>query len=77
MVLHANRSDVKVGAFTWTNCRGGSDLRSFDRRACVFADIQIVNCEGFLVSSGAVAPGMNRLCRKMRPRGYEAESDGR
>lgn len=35
MGLYQNRIVVKVGTSTLTNERGKSDLRSFDRLACV------------------------------------------
>ena len=40
MELYKNRIVVKVGTSTLTNENGKSDLRSFDRLACVLSDIQ-------------------------------------
>ena len=40
MGLYQNRIVVKVGTSTLTNELGQSDLRAFDRLACVLADIQ-------------------------------------
>jgi glutamate 5-kinase len=67
MGLYQNRIVVKVGTSTLTNELGKSDLRSFDRLACVLSDIQNMGCEVILVSSGAIAVGMNKLGWKTRP----------
>ena len=40
MGLYQNRIVVKVGTSTLTNEIGQSDIRSFDRLACVLSDIQ-------------------------------------
>ena len=58
---------VKVGTSTLTNELGQNDLRSFDRLACVLADVQNMGWEVILVSSGAIAVGANRLGMKARP----------
>ena len=50
-----------------TNDIGKSDLRSFDRIACVLSDIQNMGNEVILVSSGAIAVGTNKLRMKTRP----------
>ena len=65
--LYQNRIVVKVGTSTLTNELGGSDLRAFDRLACVLADIRGMGCEVVLVSSGAIAVGAERLKMKTRP----------
>ena len=68
MGLYQNRIVVKVGTSTLTNEMGKSDLRSFDRLACVLSDIQNMGYEVILVSSGAIAVGANKLFnRKERP----------
>lgn len=67
MGLYQNRIVVKVGTSTLTNEMGQSDLRSFDRLACVLADIQNMGYEVILVSSGAIAAGTNKLKMKSRP----------
>ena len=67
MSLYQNRIVVKVGTSTLTNDIGKSDLRSFDRIACVLSDIQNMGHEVILVSSGAIAVGTNRLQMKTRP----------
>lgn len=67
MGLYQNRIVVKVGTSTLTNEMGKSDLRSFDRLACVLSDIQNMGYEVILVSSGAIAVGTNRLNMKERP----------
>ena len=50
MGFYQNRVVVKVGTSTLTNEMGKSDLRSFDRLACVLSDIQNVGYEVILVS---------------------------
>ncbi len=45
MSLYQNRIVVKVGTSTLTNEMGKSDLRSFDRLACVLSDIQNMGYE--------------------------------
>lgn len=67
MGLYQNRIVVKVGTSTLTNEMGKSDLRSFDRLACVMSDIQNMGYEVILVSSGAIAVGTNKLKMKSRP----------
>ena len=67
MSLYQNRIVVKVGTSTLTNNLGKSDLRSFDRIACVLSDIQNMGYEVILVSSGAIAVGTNKLQMKTRP----------
>jgi len=67
MGLYQNRIVVKVGTSTLTNELGKSDLRSFDRLACVLSDVQNMGYEVILVSSGAIAVGTNRLNMKTRP----------
>lgn len=67
MGLYQNRIVVKVGTSTLTNDLGKSDLRSFDRIACVLSDIQNMGYEVILVSSGAIAVGANKLQMKTRP----------
>jgi glutamate 5-kinase len=69
MGLYQNRIVVKVGTSTLTNELGKSDLRSFDRLACVLSDIQNMGYEVVLVSSGAIAVGTNKLGWKTRPAG--------
>lgn len=67
MGLYQNRIVVKVGTSTLTNEMGKSDLRSFDRLACVLSDVQNMGYEVILVSSGAIAVGTNKLKMKSRP----------
>lgn len=67
MGLYQNRIVVKVGTSTLTNEMGKSDLRAFDRLACVLSDIQNMGYEVILVSSGAIAVGTNKLKMKERP----------
>ncbi len=67
MGFYQKRIVVKVGTSTLTNEAGQSDLRSFDRLACVLADVQNMGYEVILVSSGAIAVGTNKLKMKNRP----------
>ena len=67
MGLYQNRIVVKVGTSTLTNELGKSDLRAFDRLACVLSDLQNMRYEVILVSSGALAIGTNKLNRKIKP----------
>lgn len=67
MNLYHNRIIVKVGTSTLTNEMGQSNFRSFDRLACVIADIQNMGYEVILVSSGAIAVGTNKMSLKNRP----------
>ena len=46
---------------------GKSNLRAFDRLACVLSDIQNMGYEVILVSTGAIAVGTNKLNMKERP----------
>ena len=62
-----NRIVVKVGTSTLTNEVGKSNLRAFDRLACVLSDIRNMGYEVILVSSGAIAVGTNKLNMKERP----------
>ncbi|MCC8023835.1 MAG: glutamate 5-kinase [Clostridium sp.] len=66
MGLYQNRIVVKVGTSTLTNEMGKSDLRAFDRLACVLSDVQNMGYEVILVSSGAIAVGTNKLNMKNR-----------
>lgn len=67
MELYQNRIVVKVGTSTLTNEIGKSDLRNFNKLACVLSDIQNLGYEVILVSSGAIAVGSNKLNMKIRP----------
>lgn len=67
MNLYQNRIVIKVGTSTLTNDIGQNDLRSFDRLACVLSDIQNMGYEIILVSSGAIAVGINKLQMKTYP----------
>jgi len=67
MSLNKNRIVVKVGTSTLTNELGNSDLRTFDRLACVLSDLQNMGHEIILVSSGAIAVGKSRLKMDEKP----------
>lgn len=67
MGLYQNRIVVKVGTSTLTNELGKSDLRSFDRLSCALSGIQNMGYEVILVSSGAIAVGMNKLGKRENP----------
>ena len=49
MKPYQNRIVVKVGTSTLTNELGKSDLRCFDRLACVLSDIQNMGYEVILI----------------------------
>lgn len=61
MGLYYNRIVVKVGTSTLTNEIGQNNLKAFDCIARVLSDIQNMGYEVILVSSGAIAVGMNKL----------------
>ncbi len=67
MNLISNRIVVKVGTSTLTNEQGKSDLREFDKLAMVLSDVQNLGYEVILVSSGAIAVGVNKLGMKEKP----------
>lgn len=67
MSLVQNRIVVKVGTSTLTNDLGQVNLRSFDHLALVCSDIQNMGYEVVLVSSGAIAVGVNKLGLKSKP----------
>lgn len=67
MGLYYNRIVVKVGTSTLTNEIGQNNLRAFDCIARVLSDIQNMGYEVILVSSGAIAVGMNKLQTKSYP----------
>ncbi len=67
MNLISNRIVVKVGTSTLTNEQGKSDLREFDKLAMVLSDVQNLGYEVILVSSGAIAVGVNKLGLKEKP----------
>ncbi len=67
MGLYHNRIVVKVGTSTLTNEMGQNNLKSFDCIARVLSDIQNMGYEVILVSSGAIAVGINKLQTKPRP----------
>ena len=67
MGLYYNRIVVKVGTSTLTNEIGQNNLKAFDCIARVLSDIQNMGYEVILVSSGAIAVGMNKLQTKPRP----------
>lgn len=67
MGLYQNRIVVKVGTSTLINEGGKNDLRIFDKLALVLSDVQNMGYEVILVSSGAIAVGINKLNMKERP----------
>lgn len=67
MGLYQNRIVVKVGTSTLTNEIGQNNLRAFDQLACVLSNIQNMGYEVILVSSGAIALGVNKLQIKKPP----------
>lgn len=67
MALYRNRIVVKVGTSALTGELGNTDLRAFDRIACVLSDVQSMGYQVILVSSGAIAVGTGKLNMKVRP----------
>ncbi|MCM1144915.1 MAG: glutamate 5-kinase [Blautia sp.] len=67
MKHYYNRIVVKVGTSTLTNEIGQNDLQAFDKLACVLSDIQNRGYEVVLVSSGAIAVGVNKLGMEKKP----------
>ncbi len=67
MGLYQNRIVVKIGTSTLMNEVGKSDLRSMEHLVRVLADIHNMGYELILVSSGAIAAGVNKLKLKTRP----------
>lgn len=66
MGLYYNRIVVKVGTSTLTNELGQNNLKAFDCIARVLSDIQNMGYEVILVSSGAIAVGMNKFTNKLQ-----------
>lgn len=62
-----NRMVIKVGTSSLTNELGRSNLRAFDRLACVISNIHNMGYEVILVSSGAIAVGKNKLRMEKYP----------
>lgn len=67
MGLYQNRIVVKIGTSTLMNEIGKSDLRSMEHLVRVLADIHNMGYELILVSSGAIAAGVNKLNLRTRP----------
>ena len=67
MGLYQNRIVVKVGTSTLTNEIGKTNLRVFDHLALVLSDVQNMGYEIILVSSGAIAVGVNKMNAKEKP----------
>ncbi len=67
MGLYQNRIVMKIGTSTLMNEVGKSDLRSMEHLIRVLADIHNMGYELILVSSGAIAAGVNKLKLKSRP----------
>ena len=73
-VIFSNGSDIlkriviKVGSSTLTYENGRPNLRRIDEICRVVADLKNIGHEVVLVSSGAVAVGVNRLGLKERPK---------
>ena len=67
MKPYKNRIVVKVGTSTLTNELGNNNLLSFNKISCVLSDISNLGYQVILVSSGAIAVGMNKLNIKQLP----------
>lgn len=65
--LKEKRVVVKVGTSTLTNEKGKTDLRAFDKLAYVLSDLHNMGYEVILVSSGAIAIGLNKMGLEERP----------
>ena len=61
MGIKRNRIVVKVGTSTLTNENGKSNLRTMEELAMALADVQNMGNEVVLVSSGAIAVGVNKM----------------
>ena len=64
----SKRIVVKVGTSTLTNELGNSKLRTFEDLAMVLSDIQNMGNEVILVSSGAIAIGVQKMRLPEKPR---------
>ena len=66
-LTHARRIVVKVGSSLVTNQGAGLDAAALESWATQIATLRDRGCEVVLVSSGAIAEGMQRLGWKQRP----------
>jgi glutamate 5-kinase len=66
-LTQAKRIVVKVGSSLVTNSGAGLDLTALNNWARQIAALRASGCEVVLVSSGAIAEGMQRLGWKQRP----------
>lgn len=66
-MVNIKRLVVKVGTSTLTHDTGKLNFRSFDRLASVLSDIKNRGVEVILVSSGAIAVGVEKLRMGGRP----------
>ena len=67
MGIRRNRIVVKVGTSTLTNENGQSNLREMEKLSRTLADIQNLGNEVVLVSSGAIAVGVNKMRLSHKP----------
>jgi len=67
VLTQARRIVVKVGSSLVTNSGAGLDLRAIGNWAQQISALREHGCEVLLVSSGAIAEGMQRLGWKQRP----------
>ncbi|MDP2760141.1 MAG: glutamate 5-kinase [Sideroxyarcus sp.] len=67
VLTQAKRIVVKVGSSLVTNSGAGLDLQAIANWAQQIATLRARGCEVVLVSSGAIAEGMQRLGWKQRP----------
>lgn len=68
MELVNNRIVVKVGTSTLTNEKGKINLRAIEKLARAISDLQNLGNEVILVSSGAIAVGVNKMGLIERPK---------
>ena len=67
VLTHSKRIVVKVGSSLVTNQGEGLDTGAIGNWAQQIATLRAQGCEVVLVSSGAIAEGMQRLGWKKRP----------
>ena len=59
---------VKVGTSTLTHSSGAADLRSIEHLVRTLSDLRGMGHEVILVSSGAIAVGIEKMKLKEKPR---------
>jgi len=67
-MLHSNRIVIKIGTSTLTNANGSLNFRVIDRLARVICGLRNSGLEVVMVSSGAIAVGVNKMRMAKRPK---------